>query len=296
MNKIDWLLKTWQEKKEGSALMLALLVIALVSLASFAIGKVVLSEIGLSTSYGNQEVAYWAAEAGIEKGLLFYRLNEENPVYPTNSATYDDPDPEIVSLSSDSQVSSIDPQTRTFELQITDLVDYTNGESFILAKDQGLTLRVPESDQDPANLLEVKYENMIDYSNGESELDDLEDSDNNFLYIRKTKDDGTFEPPEYLNKSRGPDSIHSLPMSSGDKYIQIRSFINNNRDKIKVTLTTNPSSSDNKYIGGPYTYIQSTGHYRGVKKKLEVKIDRESTTIFDIMDYVIYSEDQLPAP
>ena len=40
--------------------------------------------------------------------------------------------------------------------------------------------------------------------------------------------------------------------------------------------------------GGPYTYIDSVGYYGGVSKKLEANIDRQSGTLYDLYDYVIY--------
>ncbi len=39
---------------------------------------------------------------------------------------------------------------------------------------------------------------------------------------------------------------------------------------------------------GPYTYIQTTGFYAGVSKKLEANIDRQSGTLYDLYDYVIF--------
>ena len=41
-------------------------------------------------------------------------------------------------------------------------------------------------------------------------------------------------------------------------------------------------------------YIESTGYFGGVKKKLLIRADREQITPFNIMDYVIYSSGYLP--
>jgi len=41
-------------------------------------------------------------------------------------------------------------------------------------------------------------------------------------------------------------------------------------------------------IASPYTTIKSTGYYGGVGRSLVARIDRQSGTIYDIFDSVIY--------
>jgi hypothetical protein len=36
------------------------------------------------------------------------------------------------------------------------------------------------------------------------------------------------------------------------------------------------------------TKVESTGYYGGVSRKLEATIDRQSGTLYDLFDYVIY--------
>lgn len=45
-----------------------------------------------------------------------------------------------------------------------------------------------------------------------------------------------------------------------------------------------------KAISGPFTYITSVGHYGGVTRTLTANIDRQSGTLYDLFDYVIYKE------
>ncbi|OQA04440.1 MAG: hypothetical protein BWY68_00320 [bacterium ADurb.Bin400] len=42
---------------------------------------------------------------------------------------------------------------------------------------------------------------------------------------------------------------------------------------------------------GPASVIRSHGYYMGVGRKLEARIDRQSGTLYDLFDYVIYQAD-----
>lgn len=44
-------------------------------------------------------------------------------------------------------------------------------------------------------------------------------------------------------------------------------------------------------ITGPATYVSSTGYYGGVSRTLAANIDRQSGTLYDLFDYVIYSNE-----
>ena len=71
----------------------------------------------------------------------------------------------------------------------------------------------------------------------------------------------------------------------------MKAFIDHDQKK-RMKLVV---SSGNDYIGGPYIYIESIGRYQGINKRLLVKIDREATSIYNILDYVIFSRSRLPS-
>ena len=48
--------------------------------------------------------------------------------------------------------------------------------------------------------------------------------------------------------------------------------------------------SKSKIISGPYSYINSVGYYGGVTKTLTANIDRQSGSLYDLFDYVVYKE------
>ena len=64
-------------KKRGSALIIAVLLIASVGAIAFGIGKLLFLEVGTEQIYDNGSYAFYAAESGIEEGLLRYRIDQK---------------------------------------------------------------------------------------------------------------------------------------------------------------------------------------------------------------------------
>ena len=58
-------------------------------------------------------------------------------------------------------------------------------------------------------------------------------------------------------------------------------------------LVGNPcfSKTKSEIIPGPETYITATGYYGGISRTLTADIDRQSGTLYDLFDYVIYDFD-----
>ena len=50
----------------------------------------------------------------------------------------------------------------------------------------------------------------------------------------------------------------------------------------------NNCTNKSNVVAGPYTNISTTGYYGGTTRKLEANIDRQSGTLYDLFDYVIY--------
>jgi hypothetical protein len=57
-------------------------------------------------------------------------------------------------------------------------------------------------------------------------------------------------------------------------------------------LTPNACNNNDKGIvmPGPFTNIQSTGYYGGVTRTISANIDRQSGTLYDLFDYVIFEK------
>ena len=73
-------------KQRGSALIIAMMLIATVGAAAFGIARLLYVDTSISTTYENGSIAYYAAESGIEEGFLRYKynMNAEVPIISWN--------------------------------------------------------------------------------------------------------------------------------------------------------------------------------------------------------------------
>lgn len=88
--------------RRGSALIITMLIIAAISAAAFGIARIFLADVRVATSIEDSQKAFYAAEGGIEEGLLRYRLDKFddtlNQIDPPSSPS---PDPPITRSSGD---------------------------------------------------------------------------------------------------------------------------------------------------------------------------------------------------
>ena len=86
----------------------------------------------------------------------------------------------------------------------------------------------------------------------------------------------------------------NMPNHDYDKVIlMIRPLYFNARvGLIMDACKSDPASCTNKstVVAGPYTTVQSTGYFGSVVKKLSADIDRQSGTLYDLFDYVVYKK------
>lgn len=69
-----------KSRKKGSALIIALLLMAAIGSVAFGIGRIFLLETSVVGIYENSTIAYYSAESGIEEGFLRYRYNRNAEV------------------------------------------------------------------------------------------------------------------------------------------------------------------------------------------------------------------------
>ncbi len=274
-------------QQTGASLILTVLIVSIFSVSVLAVGRVLTSEIRLNSAYGNQETAYWAAESGIEKGLLFLSSNQDEPVLPTG-ADYSSLNYLRTNLnnnqSSIDRIEEGDINTSYEYLKIYDQVRLDQTE-YTLEKDQGISLRPTQQ----TNLI-VNWDLVDDKGNPVGSFN----CNRNKLYLRTNKDDGKFETNTYPSKAQCSNgevsSTISVPLSpSQDRLVQIKAFLSDSSNRLKLSLST----SDNSLIGGRYIYIESIGQYNGARKKILAKIDREEIGLPNMMDYVIFSRDEI---
>jgi hypothetical protein len=280
-------MKIKKKQQSGAALIMTVLIISIFSIAVLSVGKVLSSEIRFNSDYGSNEQAYWAAESGIEKSLLFLKENQNQPVLPSG-ANYQSDDYLITNLENN-QTSIGDFNSLDFGsnssynlVKIYDEIPLDNKE-YILGKDQGISLRPEGSDG-----LNISWQ-IIDQNNNLVSNNQINCAKNR-IYLRVNKNDGSFETtilPE--NNSNCSSGVNSLLYNNSDKLIQIKSYLQNNNLKMKLNL----NSAGGNLIGGRYIYLESIGYYRGVSKKILAKIDREDITAPNIMDYLIFTDETI---
>jgi len=81
-------------KQRGSAIIIAMLLIATVGAVAFGVAKLIFFDTSISTTYENGTFAYYAAESGIEEGFLRYKYNMNTQIPYTDWKLFD-PDNKI---------------------------------------------------------------------------------------------------------------------------------------------------------------------------------------------------------
>lgn len=76
----------FMQKSRGSAILIAVFLIAAVGSVAFGIGRLFMMESTIANVYESSTVAYYAAESGIEEGYLRYRY-DKNTVVPNSTTT-----------------------------------------------------------------------------------------------------------------------------------------------------------------------------------------------------------------
>ena len=335
-------------QKRGSAIIIAMLLISAVGTIAFTFSRSLFVEMANANLYENGTVAYYAAESGVEEGLLRFRLdrNSELP-YGTNGVPTAQ-DQIIRSNLSDETVASdltggtalkdndgIDSASQVYDLRIS------SKDSLI-----GIPTENDANRSDLSNFVATKDNEQYVIKRDESKKFDLSNilasSDVNLSFKALTSDVTLSSP---LNEKKcalleisligtdisgskteqkktvfysGYPSCNYSSVFSKDQlskeYIQQYSLDGAGVAQIKnlksilwptvllseSTLVIKPIGSDIAFsierknsasdplIYGPLTKISSTGYYGDAARRLEVSIDRQSGTLYDLFDYVIY--------
>jgi len=336
-------------KKRGSAIIIAMLLISAVGTIAFSFSRALFVEIANANIYENGTIAYYAAESGIEEGMLRFRLNR-NIQLPSGTRMGDNfairsdlTDSQIISKDlqrgTDRNIDEgIEPAAQIFDLRMTNRAEAIN----VTGKDS-LGKSVPnlvdyKPSTDPAGEYVIKRD--------ESKKFDLSNiflsSDVNFYFkpllseitlkapfnerrcvlieakitgqdLSSTKTDerktifySNFPSCDYSNvfdKKNLPGQYLRQYNISADGTVQIKNI----KSILWPTVLLSSSSLSIKPIGSdiafsierknpfaddllysPATTIESVGYYGDVVRKLEASIDRQSGTLYDLFDYVIY--------
>ena len=242
-----------QLAKSGAALLITMLLIAGVGALALAVARIVLSEIRISGNYADSIVAYEAAEAGIEKGLLEFRYNRNIEGDTSNNTSFHK------DLANDG----------TYDLDIS-YKDQDGEIGGTLDKDDSIELDISQNSQ-PISIEWngdsgwVEWRVLGDTAEWDT-IPDIPDPNN---------------PTPYTS---GSGSISPIIVSGSRKILRIKYLSQEGNDaKISYTIT----SSEPLDTG--VTKVESVGTYGKTRRKLVAEIDRKSGAILGIFDYTLYT-------
>ncbi len=325
--------------KSGSAMVITLLLLATVGSISFSIGRLFVLDLTLSRIQDDSVVAYYAAESGIEEGLLRYRFNKNAEIEAGNPGEADNHNSAIRNdfekYESDSALTSFGNSPAATD-RVYDFRMYFK-EKELCNVDLGNDDGVCDLTEDEEWIKILANESMkFDITGINKNYYDLllkPSGENSIAFEAKITATmlGSEAPVEYktlfITEALRIQSLSSItsgsaPIPSSGVYYEVPKIVEKlvganlvdfgdfvNPD-IKAELYIKPvriggtpfSSGDlefmikrnndgfinNSSIAGLYSTIKSTGHYGNVTRTLKAKIDRQSGTLYDVFDFVLY--------
>ena len=305
--------KNRNKKSSGSALIITLLVVTVLIAIGFSTSRLTISEITQSTQLEDSEIAYQAAEAGVEMGLLLYRYDRDAQV-PSDiieGVTADTTEYLRYDITEGQEISSDDTMQTTNSY--FDLLMYhkNNGniETVSLRScdkrlyDAGLCVQV---DACPVSI--------------EKEISCYENEDGNLFVVPALMQDQAVEyntdgvssmtlSYKYLDNETQATSeqkvlVIIIPESDSESpqniIVQSGDLIDTaNASKIRIKPFGASLDSyilettDNINLDSRYTIIESTGYFNNTKRKLKVELDRATGSILSPYDFTIYSSNPL---
>lgn len=319
--------KTKTIAQSGTALLVTLLLVGAISAIAFGMTKITLNEVfvGMKSQEGLQ--AQYAAQAGVEDALMRYKFHDKTDLEMPNGSRKDTTavvrvyidrlrdDPGKVSRENNPHhdlplVEDNGVLHYVYDLKVWSKQDCAQDScEYILSKDQSAMLDVSEVE----NNIHVSWDLINNNNNVVTSINSPEARAQTGLWYRLSDPikpgqiDPTGQSRDFFtflsyfdpaNNSTDPRFTQTgmVIFRNGSnlttrtaKSLKFKAFIadtingragTNFRIRIRITSGV---------IGGPETHIESTGYYGNTAKKIEVTVDRESKSIIDIFDYVIYS-------
>lgn len=364
------------KKARGSALIIAMLMIASIGSIAFGIARIVFLESNITTLHENSVLSYYAAESGIEEGFLRYRYSMNATVpfnnwYQSNQAneTYYRTNLPDMLVNAGTGWNGIIPKPadyfdkaeQSYDLRMGYLgtagtATYTDpvlgggwvpakiksaafgtGESSFLkiGKDENYKFDLSNYNFSNSFSLGLKFfelgddgiVNQSEYCTAVAEVKFVTEdmSGNNAEYKALTSPNpgactsvvggGSLRYPGITSigagtGSNGTDPIYYYRYNDliGQMLSNAGAVIPANGRYRKAELQIKPlfhpamaifgsktcadgaaCPSSDSVVTGPYTTIKSIGYYGGTTKTLTANIDRQSGTLYDLFDYVIYN-------
>ena len=300
--------------QQGFALLLTLVVVSVIGAVAFGIGRLTLTELRQTVRFQDSQSALQAAEAGIEDGLLRYRLEHDSQI-PTkeqcgNPPGYTEPTSDVsvtnyvlrvnlTTSNSAERVKCVDlknPLTPTPPKSdiVYDMKVYFKGKELGTCGDQKVTIDcgVQLNKDDDASIVVDKVPSVsikagLENADTQSTAGGL--GFTHALEIKLFTDQGTqVGPPIFLDQSRDTflKGKRGFPVTvpNGVSSIQIRP-----RDadtSIAAALPEGTPESINIDFG--FEFIESTGYANGIKRKIQSIVNRSDDKARGVYDFVLF--------
>ncbi|MCA9388777.1 hypothetical protein KC644_03400 [Candidatus Berkelbacteria bacterium] len=289
-----------QSSQKGTALLIAMVLVAVIGTIAFAIGRVSLSSFTQVVRLEDSLNAYSAATAGIEDGLLRFRFNKdiETPTSCDGSDSTPTRSSQLVTRVNLSQPNTspvcVNPLGNTpspgdiiYDLKISHKLEpgepevqntktTSRGTIVALAHDQAIEYDV--SDLTKPIQISWEYENpgSLSPNNTNSVEISLLDSGGGLV----SQDSSA---KKLIKENSGAPNSATFPITGiRPDIIRIRAY-NSNLSSYRIqSLGGEPLSSRT-------TFIEVTGYYGRSKRKLELSLDRISGSILELFDFVLFS-------
>lgn len=315
---------TIQQSNKGAALLITLVVVTVLGAITFTINRMVISEIKQITRLEDSEIAYQAAESGIETGLLLYRYNKNvevpygieggmdvsiNKVMRVNVTDGGLMFDNLENPDADANLMYMDKTKQYYDLRIWHRNEIKDGKSEEEVPKDGVPIECIKD-----SLGKTAEYCREDQTTGKSIIPALP-KDGTVEYDVSGVDGDITLTWDYLKKptfeERDQYNLEVIPITK-DGFVDLekkklffyddrigvsRNFADLSKIRIesyggdlKTYSLTSENTGANSKLDSRYTYLESTGYYGGSKRKIKVKIDRQSGSIFGVYNFVILTE------
>lgn len=302
--------------KKGSALIMVMLVIAGITTIVFSAQRIALVQFSQSVREEDNLTAYYAAQAGIEDGLVRYKFEKNTETSKDKKFRFDITNANYPSsIEIDSSVgidegidsNGFDPNHQYYDLvinyktqriNIDDQGEITGISGSVLNKDEALALTgFPVSSE--TNYLRYVF-NFVDVpacNIGEAFV--------TMQIIREISSGGSvsreskqikIEKPVGFNQYDSSTSASNLDVSNSGtstvSSIRIRAYHCNVQYAFATSTLPDGNGSDANNgleFDSLNTEILSTGYYGSAKRTLIAQVDRQSGNLIGIFDFILYS-------
>lgn len=324
-----------KKQQNGSALVITILLVTVLASIGLMSSRLSLSNLRQTTKLEQSELAYQAAEAGLEMGLLLYRY-DRNSELPNSNISEQLPDGFHMSEDEDwyyrvnlskNKVEVIqDPEAPDTNESIVDIrmwhrnndsieevvaeectlsediesgecvQDVDTGRYYYPALEQDQVIEYDVEDLEKISKLNWEY---LDYDPETSNRDQFQ-----LIYIPIDKNGSIID--DCLNDNPGRDGCkfsYPITLSNLDINLPVNGIIVDsgkikNADKIRIkalggnlenyTIEVISNNSEDK-SDSKTTYVEATGYYGGVKRKLKVELDRATNTLLTPYDFLLFT-------